>query len=914
MTWESPVDVIPGEAGYSPKTTTSIVEDVLAPVTTAGPRYAFDTGGDDRPTMPSEVSRDTAGRWIIPLEAIGYGTAVRMNGHVAKRPFSLSVPPGLKPVAFIADAMTSPDVYSGFLEIAPGDQPARTVDLGESKERPKVVQVRVPLEGAQVVKDKISIEFISRLRSVDDTCSASLAGVWLDLRHPALILEGMPLQPTTVADFFPPLLKELNLYVPENPTEIETQTTMVLAEVATMLAGNRALSINVRKASADQTLPDVEPSPISRTVVIDNKHDAAVALRYKKSVEDNSATGAAMLVIGGGPVEMNKLSRGMAGSYRKMATATEFRVESIVEEPQNQKARRTFESLGLGGMEMSGVGQLELPIGVNQSMFSGPVKNVYIDVKGAFSIIGDGAVATLSLLVNNQIVSSMKLEDETGNFSLAFDLPPELITRDMSFVVRVDYTPPGGNCRPGVFPFTYQLMPTSYIDISRGQGMEAGFERYPQNLLPWFRVGFDKFTLDRVNIATQLAAALQRNSVVTLDPRVTTFANALDGLLDDKTKKERLITLEAAPTILIGASRPKDTNALETPLGPDPLRVFVGAEDERIRYSINNDFAVIEVDEVGGEDEKAPKYDRMLVTWRGSDDMPTGLLEGFYVPKQGWSMLKGDTYFKAGGTPALDLSLRRKAVLPSPTKNSKTIAQRVGPLLKLGLILTIVVLLGVFFRLVMVRRRRYQIERGLRDNPLADPRTGPPGTMSGPGGAHSPGHNPGGVHNPGGGHSPGNAAHGTGSSPSSQDEQPMVSRKPNFDLEPYLRPKPPKKLRFWRIRLKWKVKKAMALKVVQDTEDARRLAAEASAAANAANAAATAAANNAAVAAAQRMAASGIPFTPVPQDQATLPPPGPPLPGRQPPVRSPQSQSPSTQSPTPQSPQAPVPPLGWPQQ
>jgi len=288
------------------------------------------------------------------------------------------------------------------------------------------------------------------------------------------------------------------------------------------------------------------------------------------------------------------------------------------------------------------------------------------------------------------MVKSVNLFGGDGTYSYDFDLDPQLLARNTGLVVVVDYTPPSGWCRPGEIPFILQISPFSYFDITPGEGIDVGFERYPQNLVDNnFTIALDDFSISRLALATRLAAALQRTTNVALDAEFVR--------LDQSTKVE-------GPLVMVTASGPDYLSSAPL-LSTNPISVINNDRIELLRFDVNLGHAVLEAFDYFGSD-------RLMLTWNsGHDPDPAAgiefanqLIDSISTRDDSWSNLFGDTYLLSDGAPPLAIAVRGKNLQPTPSILAPDYIARAKPLVIAMFFAAIVA-----FLLNMLRKWRIRI-------------------------------------------------------------------------------------------------------------------------------------------------------------------------------------------------------------
>jgi len=264
------------------------------------------------------------------------------------------------------------------------------------------------------------------------------------------------------------------------------------------------------------------------------------------------------------------------------------------------------------------------------------------------------------------MVNSVNLHGGDGTYSYDFDLDPQLLARNTGLVVVVDYTPPSGWCRPGEIPFILQISPFSYFDITPGEGIDVGFERYPQNLVDSnFTIALDDFSMSRLDLATRLVGALQRTTNVALEANYVRLdqADKVDG-----------------PVVMLTASGPDYLSSAPL-LSTNPISVINDDRIELLRFDVNLGHAVLEAFDYYGND-------RLMLTWNSGHDPDPAvgikfadqLIDSISTRDDSWTSLFGDTYLLSDGAPPLSISVRGKDLQPTPSILAPDYIGRAKPL------------------------------------------------------------------------------------------------------------------------------------------------------------------------------------------------------------------------------------------
>ncbi len=674
-----------------------------------------DVAGDP----PIEVL-ETNGDWLIPFEAGGVGTHVSLAGQVGETVVQLAVPDGFQPRYLRATMTISPDVDSGYIEYSAEGIETRTINLGSRRdgtrvERPQVVVF--DLRGIDVRREKITLTIRNRLRSEDTACTTTLQGAWVDLNAGGWVLRGAPTPPTQVNTFIPPLLTELELHVPAEPTSNEAEAAALVAlGVVRNVIGN-APDISIVPLDDPGVLPQVEFSPTRRSIVVSEALSAGLHIVTSKNDQQGS-----LLALGGDGEQLVREAAAMSGEYRALTAGTIVDVSHY--DPDGEAAtlaswatarydedgleilpvssadsdidvarqtRFTLDELEIFDLGTTGVGRMEMLWFIDQASLGGPVEAARLRGEGRFTPLADSAQATISIFFNGVLAHAENLQgNDAGHFEFDVTLTPELLTRTLGLQVIVDYTPPSGFCRPGEIPFELQVDPFTELIVVPGQIQDPSFDRYPQVFVPEFRVGLDAYSHDRVALAIRTLAALQR---ITREPLEPDFVDLQTAMATNQ------------PSFLV-AEDTADIGQYLDLLADEPLAVASEDRVELLRFDVDVGRAILSAYELENND-------RLLLTWTEGEigvsgpELATDLIDSFSSRTDSFKTLFGDTYLVSEGSPPLSISVRAGEVQPTPIQLAPDYLQRAVPFL-IGLLVAVA---GVVLFVLMQRRRSVEHPR-----------------------------------------------------------------------------------------------------------------------------------------------------------------------------------------------------------
>lgn len=558
----------------------------------------------DIPQPPQRIVEDE-GQWVVPYHLLGQGESIRLIGQTSQRDVFIPVPQGMDAEELVAYPVVSPDIIDGFLEVRSGDRLLALYDIPFEQ-----AQIRIPLQNAIVQDQVLQLSLVARLRSADDICETQLAGGWLNLLAPTFALTNTASAPRSIESFFPPLLSRLRVFVPEQPTEAEAEVALKLATTITAQYPGQQLDVSL------ETLGD---APISggdafheRTIVIQQGPDDGIRLQ-------ENGTAMPILFLSGSAESLRQ--QGQVFAERNLSALMIAREANVLlfNVPEGELGTRfTFDELGIRNRQISGMGRLEERYFLSQGDFGSSVLFNAARLSGVYTPIQDGSQATLSVLFNATLLRAEPL-DATGEFDLLVPIPRNLMQRDNELLLRVDYTPREGLCTIGMQPITLELNGNSYIQVTRGESLAPGFERFPQAITGGVTIAFETLELESLNSAVLALVELQRLTDTPIALQVRPWQDALDS---------------REPLLLIGTR--EAVHGLEPPISAEGASVVSLEDGEVMRLELDQIPADLQAFESDGRNV-------LLMTGPDSGSIFT-LIQRIQETEEGWFGLRGDFY------------------------------------------------------------------------------------------------------------------------------------------------------------------------------------------------------------------------------------------------------------------------------
>jgi hypothetical protein len=603
----------------------------------------------------------------FPLREFGVEDPLVLAGPLSEQQITVPVVTGMQPVELTGQIRLSPWLSGWSLEVRDFEKTLIWMPLTGNEEN-----FHLSLANAKT-KDGVLNLTLRLLPAPSATATCVEATLYrLEISNLSLVSQGMPRLPETVSEFVSPYTKHLVFVVEGNISESKATAVLQLVSGLTNRVG-RSLDVTIL-----QDVGVVSPSPHlldSLTTRIIRIGEAAQSRMDLEILPHNNMP---ILAIRGSDDALDDLVNGFLKYLPMLRASSLTELRAVSSEPEKAR-QKTFAEMGFGSKRLSGSGIMEARYFFSQGDLGTPISGLSLRLAGTTTALPPDGQATLSILVNGGLVESEVLRG--GRFDLLISVPRGLIKRDNTLVIRVNYTPPGGECRVGVQPFEVYLDEASYISFTPGQSLQAGFVRFPQALFPSFRVVLEPLDIDTLETSAVILSQLQRLTREALNPQVVTMENAI----------------KTPGALFLVVKDPKRVESLKPVLDPQPFRVLDVDGRELLRVDIGVPFVVLEAFETGGRD--------VLLLTRSDDSLPLKSAVEALAAGMGWYELYGDVWLMPMGELPVQAQIRSSGlrIEPLPSQVPGWWAQ-----VRIGLLVIAFVLAGTFLvwaypRVVRVR-------------------------------------------------------------------------------------------------------------------------------------------------------------------------------------------------------------------
>jgi hypothetical protein len=467
--------------------------------------------------MPGTVIADPGAGGLLAdspslsLAAIGGDTDIALYGLQSTQTVTFPVPPGLAPAALNAVVELPPGVNAGSISVTQDNRTVSRIDLPPVNQTP----VSIPIAGAEVIGNAVTMLIRGQLVPPAGYCLQDTA-MPLRLNNATVAFTGREIAPRAVADFLPPILQKLTIYIPPAPSRTESDAALRLTAAVVARYGKQQLDVDVAPLPADPAAP-TPAAPLERQIVVREGPGGGVSL--------DSAVDVPTLYITGSGNELTNQVRLLTADLARLAIASKAVAGPLKTSPQLPPETTTIRGLGQNGVNATAL-KPQVSVALDQTRLGRPVHDVRVQIKGSYTPLPANVGGQVIASVGAQIVDRWPT-DSSGTIDRWVSVPNETLQRYTNLNVAVDITGDTGPC--GRFqPVTLTIDGATTVQSSvANPPSPAGFQALPQTLMPRMQVGIGQDTFaDTVRAAT-IVEGLQRLSALPLDTEVVPLQDAL---------------------------------------------------------------------------------------------------------------------------------------------------------------------------------------------------------------------------------------------------------------------------------------------------------------------------------------------------------------------------------------------------
>jgi hypothetical protein len=463
----------------------------------------------------------------VGLDVLGATSTLAFYGDQGVMSITVPVPQGLTPESVDAFVEMPVNVGVGTITAMQDDRTLSRVPLP-----PEGGPIAIPLTGVRIDDNAATVTLRSYLVPIEGYCLEPSNP--LRLVNTAVRYGGVEAAPTTVADFLPPVLRQLNMYLPASPTRAESEAAMRLATAVVAHYGQQYPGVTVNPLGAE-TNAAIEPSaPMQRHVVIRESPEAGVALQ--------GDVGVPVLQITGPANALSDQVRMLSSDVGRIALSSKAVAGPLQSSPVLPADVTSLRQLGQPGVNATALAP-QVTIGLDQTRLGRSAHHIRVHLRGSYTPLPSSVGGDLVASIAGETIDQWST-DGSGTIDRWVNVPDRLLQRYINLGVAVRIAGNTGRC--GEFqPITLTIDGDSPVQSAAAQPPQpGGFQSVPQALMPRLNVGIDD-GFDGTRRAVTLLVALQRLSALPIGTTVTSLDDAIastnpavlvssDGWSDDR--------------------------------------------------------------------------------------------------------------------------------------------------------------------------------------------------------------------------------------------------------------------------------------------------------------------------------------------------------------------------------------------
>ena len=472
--------------------------------------------------VPAEAPAGT-GSVALNLESLGLGSSLGFYGLQAETTLTIPVAAGLTPTALNAAVDLPPYIQRGSITVIQDDRTVSRTELPADHS-----PIVIPVAGAQIVANALTLRLHVNLLPVLDNCVYDPSNP-LRLSNIAIAFAGGEAPPATVAEFLPPVLHKLVIFIPGKPSQVESDAAVRLATAVVAHYGRQNTAVSVVPLDG-ATVPPVSAGPFERQVFLREGNVAGVSLQ--------PGAGMPSLLIAGPAGAIANQVRLLTSDLSRLALSSKAVVGPLATVAQLPTNLTTIRDLGQPGVNATALTNPRVSIPLDQARMGRAVHGVRVHLQGSYTPLPSTLGGQVTVRVGDNTIMRWPAES-SGAIERWVDVPDRLLTRFTNLDVAVEAAGNTGRC--GEFqPITLTIDGATEVQSQLADPPgPLGFQTLPQALMPKVMIGMKgpNAFADTVR-AVDIMAGLQHLSQRPLDSEVVSFDQAATSQL---------------PTVLIAA-------------------------------------------------------------------------------------------------------------------------------------------------------------------------------------------------------------------------------------------------------------------------------------------------------------------------------------------------------------------------
>lgn len=467
------------------------------------------------PVLPANAEPDVpilADSPTLPLQQLGSDADLLFYGQVGTATLTVPVPAGMTPASLNVVAQLPVNVRNGTVTVVQDDNVIAQVDIP-----PVSGPLVIPLAGARVVDNAVTVLLRSYLLPVEGYCLDPTNP--LRLTNAAVTYTGVETPPTAVADFLPPVLRKLVIYIGSDPSMVEADAAVQLATAVVARYGKQSPEVEVARLMQPNGPPPGDGVALERHIVITEGPDTGVSLY--------GAAGVPALLITGPANELSNQARLLTSGLARYSLTSKAVAGPLKNTPQLPGNETTMRKLGQPGVNATALNP-QVGIALDQTRLGRAAHDIRVHLQGSYTPLPGDIGGQLLATIAGETVDQWPA-DPSGRIDRWVDVPDRLLQRYTTLAVQVNISGNTGAC--GEFqPITLTIDGDSAITSSPAvPPVPSGFQSMPQALMPRVQIGINDDIFGDTYRAVQIMTGLQRLSALPIDTAVMPLRQAIDS-------------------------------------------------------------------------------------------------------------------------------------------------------------------------------------------------------------------------------------------------------------------------------------------------------------------------------------------------------------------------------------------------
>ncbi|MFW0785937.1 hypothetical protein AAFP35_15595 [Gordonia sp. CPCC 206044] len=452
---------------------------------------------------PAAIARAVPGDPPAPLSLrdIGASPTITFPGQQGEVSLSVPVPPDLSPSVLRGTTQLPSFATGGNVDVLQGDRLISRTPINPSPNAP----IELPLRGVEVSENAADLTLRAYLR-VEGICQFD-PETSFRINNATITYTGREAIPTTVAEFLPPVLRGLTIYVPDDVQQAEGASAVNLATAVVAHYGTAPVPIRTVALPRGAMTPPSVPGPLERQIVINSDAPPGVSVQRSR--------GSSYLVIGGSGEELLTQTEFLTSNLASIALSSSAVAGTLHSAPQLAPDVQTLADLGVTDQTVTSAAWPTITFGIDQTRLGRSAKGVRVQLSGSYSPGPGDANTSISVRVGDRVIDTIKT-DGSGTYDTWVDIPDDVLTRYTEVTLTLERSDLGEGCGTG-HRSTLSLNSSGEIRSDEADPPQpGGLASLPQTLMPRTQLAWTKGDVGDVSRAVQIGAGLQSLSAVPL--------------------------------------------------------------------------------------------------------------------------------------------------------------------------------------------------------------------------------------------------------------------------------------------------------------------------------------------------------------------------------------------------------------